>query len=66
MYHLPAGCCDFTLPKTNSFAPENGWLEDDVFPFGFRPIFCGYVSFREGTRFLVSNKFHPKKLGKIT
>ena len=30
-----------TLPETNSkFAPENGWLEYDLFPFGaFRPIF---------------------------
>ena len=35
----------FTLPKTK-MAPENGWLED-YFPFGFRPIFRGYVSFRE-------------------
>ena len=23
----------FTLPETNIFAPENGWLEDE-FPFG--------------------------------
>ena len=40
-----------TLPETNIFAPENGWLEDE-FPFGFRPIFrCENdenVSFREG------------------
>ena len=28
-------------------APENGWLEDE-FPFGARPIFRAYVSFREG------------------
>ena len=34
-----------TLPETN-IAPENGWL-DAYFPFG-RPIFKGYVSFREG------------------
>ena len=24
------------------FAPENGWLEDDSFPFGIRRIFRGY------------------------
>ena len=37
------------LPKTNSkFAPKNGWLEYDPFLLGFRPIFRGYVSFREG------------------
>ena len=43
-----------TLPETNSFAPENGWLEDDSFPFGAKgPISGGfhlllvYVSFRE-------------------
>ena len=29
------------------FAPENGGLEDES-PFGFRPIFRGHVSFREG------------------
>ena len=23
----------YTLPETNIFAPENGWLEDE-FPFG--------------------------------
>ena len=22
-----------SLPETNSFAPENGWLEEDSFPF---------------------------------
>ena len=37
-----------TLPETN-IAPENGWLEDDPFLFGIRPIFRGEnVSFREG------------------
>ena len=35
-----------TLPETNIFAPENGWLEDYV-PFGMA-YFQGYVSFREG------------------
>ena len=32
---------DYPKPETNSkFAPENGWLEDDPFPFwGKRPIF---------------------------
>ena len=29
-----------TLPETNIFASENGWLEY-YFPFGFRPIFRG-------------------------
>ena len=42
----------FQVPslKLTAKAPENGWLEDE-FPFGFRPIFRGYVyvSFREGT-----------------
>ncbi len=36
----------FTLPETNIFTPENGWLEDE-FPFG-RAYLQGYVSFREG------------------
>ena len=36
-----------TLPKTN-VVPENQWLEDDSFLFGIRPIFRGFVSFREG------------------
>ena len=30
----------FTLPETNIFAPENGWLEDDRFLLGW-PIFRG-------------------------
>ena len=39
-----------TLPETNIFAPENGWLEYDRFLLG-RPIFrCENVSFREGIR----------------
>ncbi len=30
------------LPKTNIFAPENGWLEDFLLSFwGKRPIFRG-------------------------
>ena len=29
-----------TLPETNVFAPENGWLEYSL-PIGFRPIFKG-------------------------
>ncbi len=36
-----------TLPETN-IALENGWLVQMKFPFGARPIFRGYVSFREG------------------
>ena len=43
-----------TIPETN-IAPENGWLEDE-FPFGARPVFRDYVSFREGI-------IHFKKLG---
>ena len=41
LYHLES-----TLPETN-VAPTNGWLEYDPFLLG-RPIFRGYVSFREG------------------
>ena len=39
-----------TLPETNIFTPENGWLEYDPFLLGFG-LFSGascYVSFREG------------------
>ena len=41
-----------TLPETNIFAPENGWLEYDPFLWGW-PIFRGgqAVSFREGMCF---------------
>ena len=41
---------NITLPETN-IAPENGWLGDDPFLLE-RPIFRGYVSFREGTGFV--------------
>ena len=37
-------------PETNiEFTPENGWLEDDAFPWQVGPIFRGQVagSFRE-------------------
>ena len=30
----------FTLPETNIFAPENGWLEDEI-PFGAKGLFSG-------------------------
>ena len=40
-----------TLPKTN-IAPENGWLENDPVIL-VRPIFRCYVSFVEGSNFLV-------------
>ena len=30
----------YTIPETNIFAPENGWLEDDPFLLGW-PIFKG-------------------------
>ena len=36
-----------TLPEA-IIALENGWLVQMKFPFGARPIFRGYVSFREG------------------
>ena len=39
-----------TLPETNIFASQNGWLEDS-FHFGARPTFRCYVSFREGISF---------------
>ncbi len=39
-----------TLPETNIFAPENGWLEYDPFLLGW-PIFRGEnLSFREGNQ----------------
>ena len=31
----------YIYPETNIFAPENGWLEDDPFLLGKRPIFRG-------------------------
>ena len=37
-----------TLPETNIFAPEKGWLEDDPFLLEWL-IFRGYVSFWEGS-----------------
>ncbi len=40
----PPRSLSYPLPETNSenLPPENGWLEDDPFPFGaFRPIFLG-------------------------
>ena len=43
--YIPGGCLGF-LPST--VAPENVWLEGKPFLLG-RPIFGGYVSFREGT-----------------
>ena len=42
----PKNC--FTLPETNIFAPENGWLEYDCFLLGW-PIFRCYASFRSVT-----------------
>ena len=38
-----------TLPETNIFAPENGWLEYDPFLLGFTLVSGDFaVSFREG------------------
>ena len=40
-----------TIPETNIFAPENWWLGDDPFLFGFRPIFIGkQLGLGRGTR----------------
>ena len=39
----------YQLPslKLTAKAPENGWLEDDPFLFGFRPVFrASYCSFQ--------------------
>ena len=47
---LKYGCgtvLGITLPETNIFAPENGWLEDE-FPFGMAHLQVRTVSFREG------------------
>ena len=48
-----------TLPETNSeFTPENGWLEDEIFPFGVSAYFSGAlaVSFTECNH--QQNSFH--------
>ncbi len=44
-----------TLPETNIFAPENGWLEDNPFLFG-PGIFSG------AKRLLVSGRLNPLDL----
>ena len=49
------GLVSYTLPETN-VAPENGWLEYTTFLLGSRPIFRGYVSFREGNDPLVDGE----------
>ena len=36
-----------TLPETNIFAPENGWLEDDPFFLG-GPFSRAMLNFRDG------------------
>ena len=36
-----------TLPETNTFAPENGWLEDEILFLGMAYFRC-YVSFLGG------------------
>ena len=38
-HHQDNPLIEITLPETNGFAPENGWLEYDPFLFGARPIF---------------------------
>ena len=49
LLHVPV-----TLPETN-ITPKNGWLEYDPFLLG-RPIFRGYVSFREGKLLNITTK----------
>ena len=48
----------FPLPKTNIFAPKNGWLEDDSFPFGMA-LFLG-------AKTLVSESVMTKKISGIS
>ena len=43
-----------TLPETN-IVPENGWLEDDSFPFGIR-----IAAYFQGRKWLVSGKVFGK------
>ena len=45
---LGKGNLGLTLPETNTFAPKNGWLEDEMFLLG-SGLFSGAfaVSFRE-------------------
>ena len=52
----------YTLPETNIFA-ENGWLEDDPFLLGFRPIFRGYVYviFKDATSLKLKTLIFPPK-----
>ena len=47
-----------TLLETNSSHQKNGWLEDDRFPFGFRPIFRGYVGVSKNNGTLKSSIFN--------
>ena len=53
-----------TLPETNIFAPENGWLEYDSFPFGKPKIFrCDLLVAGRGFQAEnVSNQFSKMKL----
>ena len=39
-----------TLPETNIFAPENGWLECDIVSFWEGLFSGGDGCFREGTK----------------
>ena len=50
-------------PPPGNIAPENSWLEDKPFLFGARPIFRGYVSFRECTP-LKTNEWQWKILNR--
>ena len=34
-----SGCLELPSLKPADIAPENGWLEDDSFPFAIRPLF---------------------------
>ena len=45
--HLHFGVQNITLPETNIFAPENGWLEYDCFLLEWPILRACAVSFRE-------------------
>ena len=52
--HMALLCSEFTPPKTN-IAPENGWLEEEIYTFSFwDDLFSGAqtVSFREGIDYI--------------
>ena len=50
--------CILTLPETNIFAPENGWLEDESFPFGQKAYFQGFLLLDAGRVHILQTKKH--------